>query len=82
LATHDSDDVRRKGYGDCKGLTNYMKTLLDAAGIKSYYSVITSDETPLSFDPDFPKMGGNHVILMIPTERPYLVREYFSTNCF
>jgi len=63
------DDVRRKGYGDCKGLTNYMKTLLDAAGIKSYYSVIWSDETPLSFDPDFPKMGGNHVILMIPTEK-------------
>lgn len=63
------DDVRKKGYGDCKGLTNYMKTLLDAAGIKSYYSVIWSDETPLSFDPDFPKMGGNHVILMIPTEK-------------
>ena len=63
------EEVRKKGYGDCKGLTNYMKTLLDAAGIKSYYSVIWSDETPLSFDPDFPKMGGNHVILMIPTEK-------------
>ena len=63
------DEVQKKGYGDCKGLTNYMKTLLDAAGIKSYYSVIWSDETPLSFDPDFPKMGGNHVILMIPTEK-------------
>ncbi|GGP05542.1 hypothetical protein GCM10010992_22040 [Cloacibacterium rupense] len=63
------DEVRKKGYGDCKALTNYMKTLLDAAGIKSYYSVITSDETPQSFDPDFPKMGGNHVILMIPTEK-------------
>lgn len=63
------DEVRKKGYGDCKGLTNYMKTLLDAAGIKSYYSVIWSDETPQSFDPEFPKMGGNHVILMIPTEK-------------
>lgn len=63
------DDVRKKGYGDCKGLSNYMKTLLDAAGIKSYYSVIWSDETPQSFDPDFPKMGGNHIVLMIPTEK-------------
>ncbi len=35
------------------------------------------------FDPDFPKMGGNHVILMIPTEKePDLVREYISADCF
>ena len=63
------DEVQKKGYGDCKGLTNYMKTLLDEAGIPSYYSVINSGISPVSFDKDFPKMGGNHVILMIPTEK-------------
>lgn len=63
------DEVQKKGYGDCKGLTNYMKTLLDEAGIPSYYSVINSDMSPISFDKDFPKMGGNHVILMIPTDK-------------
>lgn len=63
------DEVQKKGYGDCKGLTNYMKTLLDEAGIPSYYSVINSGSSPVSFDKDFPKMGGNHVILMIPTEK-------------
>ncbi len=62
------DEVHKKGYGDCKGLTNYMKTLLDEAGIPSYYSVINSNESPVSFDPNFPKMGGNHVILMVPTD--------------
>ncbi|CAA7194429.1 DUF3857 domain-containing protein [Chryseobacterium potabilaquae] len=63
------DEVQKKGYGDCKGLTNYMKTLLDEAKIPSYYSVINSSSSPISFDPDFPKMGGNHAILMIPTDK-------------
>ena len=63
------DEVQKKGYGDCKGLSNYMKTLLDEAGIPSYYCKINSDSSPVSFDKDFPKMGGNHIILMVPTEK-------------
>ncbi|AZB07977.1 DUF3857 domain-containing protein [Chryseobacterium sp. G0162] len=62
------DEVHKKGYGDCKGLTNYMKTLLNEAGIPSYYCVINSGLSQVSFDQDFPKMGGNHAILMVPTE--------------
>jgi len=62
------DEVHKKGYGDCKGLTNYMKTLLDEAGIPSYYCVINSGISHTSFDKDFPSMGGNHAILMVPAE--------------
>ena len=63
-----ADDVRKKGYGDCKALTNYMRTLLQAAGIKAYYCVIHDNESAKSFDPDFTEIAGNHAILMIPTE--------------
>lgn len=63
------DEVQKKGYGDCKGLTNYMKTLLNEAGIPSHYCVINSSSSQVSFDPDFPTMGGNHVILMVPSEK-------------
>lgn len=63
------DEVQKKGYGDCKGLSNYMKTLLDEAGIPSYYAIINSNSSPISFDVDFPKMAGNHVILVIPTKK-------------
>lgn len=63
------DEVQKKGYGDCKGLTNYMKTLLNEAGIPSHYCVINSSSSQISFDPDFPSMGGNHAILMVPTEK-------------
>lgn len=63
------DEVQKKGYGDCKGLSTYMKTMLDEAGIPSYYCKINSESSPVSFDKDFPKMGGNHIILMVPTEK-------------
>ena len=63
-----AEEVSKKGYGDCKGLTNYMRTLLDAAGIPSYYAVIYDNPTEFKFDKDFPKLDGNHVILMVPTE--------------
>ena len=61
--------VSEKKYGDCKALTNYTRSLLSAAGIKSYYSVIYSDDSPVSFDSDFPRMGGNHAILVVPTDQ-------------
>lgn len=64
-----ASEVSKKGYGDCKALTNYMRTLLTAAGIPSYYAVIYSDDSIISFDKDFPKLDGNHVILMVPTEK-------------
>lgn len=64
-----ASEVSTKGYGDCKALTNYMRTLLTAAGIPSYYAVINDDDSVINFDKDFPKMAGNHAILMIPTEK-------------
>lgn len=73
-------EVGKKGYGDCKALTNYMRTLLTAAGIPSYYSVIYSDDSVISFDKDFPKLSGNHVILMVPTEKDAIWLENTSQS--
>lgn len=63
-----ADEVRRKGYGDCKALSNYMRVLLKVAGITSYYSKIYMDDTPIVFDKSFPKLGGNHIVLYVPLE--------------
>lgn len=60
-------DVDELGYGDCKGLTNYTKALLESQGIKSYYTVVHA-KNKRDIDPEFASMQGNHVILNIPQE--------------
>jgi hypothetical protein len=61
-----ANKVDEVGYGDCKGLTNYTKTLLDAIGVESHYSVIWAGNEQKSVEKDFFGMQGNHVILNIP----------------
>jgi len=65
-----ANEVDNVGYGDCKGLTNYTKALLDIAGVTSYYSHIEANSNePVSFEKDFASLEqGNHVILNIPTK--------------
>ena len=61
-------DVDRLGYGDCKALSNYTKSLLDAVGVPSYYTRLYGDTTIKGVVPDFVSMQSNHVILAVPTE--------------
>jgi transglutaminase-like putative cysteine protease len=61
-------DVDRVKYGDCKGLSNYTKVLLESVGITSYYTHIHNDDIQYDFDEDFASLVGNHVILAIPHE--------------
>ena len=60
-----ANKVDKVGYGDCKGLTNYMKALLDVVNIKSYHTIVHASEIK-NIDKDFTAMQGNHMILNIP----------------
>ena len=62
-----AEEVAKTGFGDCKALTNYMKSLLEVVEIPSYYTVIGLERK--RFFPDFPSFGqADHVILMVPIE--------------
>lgn len=61
-------DVDRLGYGDCKALTNYTRSLLQTVGIPSYYTVIYGDTEIRNLQEDFVSMQGNHVILSVPID--------------
>ncbi len=59
--------VSQYGYGDCKALTYYTKTLLDRIGITSHYTLISAGGKRPLFD-DFATSRFNHVILTVPNK--------------
>ncbi len=61
--------TEEKKYGDCKGLTHYMKNILQAAGIKSYAALINAGSNRYPVDPAFAGNRFNHVILCVPGEK-------------
>lgn len=64
-------DVHRTGFGDCKGLSNYMRAMLKELGITSYYTVISTDNARLL--KDFSSANQmNHVILQVPLKNDTL----------
>ncbi len=62
----DAETVDRVSYGDCKALANYMKALLDIAGITSYYTIIRAGENAPGLRDGFPSNQFNHAIVCVP----------------
>ena len=58
--------AEQKKYGDCKGLTHYMKQMLQTVGIKAHPALINAGTNEYPVDPAFASNIFNHVILCVP----------------
>ena len=58
-------EVSRTGFGDCKGLSNYLKALLAAVDVPSDYFVLSTSRA--SFPQGYASVGQmNHAMLAVP----------------
>lgn len=62
--------VHKKGYGDCKALSYFMKSLLAEAGIGSEYFTLNTDWSLAESSPGVGTM--NHAMLMVPLQEDTL----------
>jgi hypothetical protein len=75
--------VDEVGYGDCKALSNYTVALLQAVGIKGYYTIIRGGRNEQSINPEFPSNQFNHIVVSVPNGKDTLWLECTSqTNPF
>ncbi len=61
-----AEKVDQLGYGDCKALTNYTKSLMDIAQVPAIYTIAYAGSQPKDIDTDLIGMQGNHVFLCLP----------------
>jgi hypothetical protein len=63
-----ASEVSKNGYGDCKGLSNYMYSLLKCIGIKSNYILIDAGKENIEkiYQDSFVESDFNHAILAVP----------------
>lgn len=73
-------DVDRLGYGDCKALSNYTKSLLSAVDVPSYYTKLYGSSDKQNIESDFVSQQGNHIILTIPNGNNYVFLECTSQD--
>jgi hypothetical protein len=72
-------EVARVGFGDCKGLSNYLRAMLAAIDIPSYYTVISMKNKQLHRN--MPNLfDSDHVILTVPLEKDTCYLECTNTS--
>jgi hypothetical protein len=62
-------DVDKLGYGDCKALTYYTKSLMDVVEIPSFYTIVNAGISKKNIEKEVVSVQGNHAFLCLPQEK-------------
>lgn len=71
--TYDAKYVEKNKFGDCKALSNFMKSMLKVIGVKAYSVLVYAGENPVAMQKDFASAYVfNHAILHVPEQDVWL----------
>ncbi len=73
-------DVCAKKYGDCKGLSNFTKAMLQVVGVRSHYTLVGAGSDAAPLQPDLVGNYFNHAFLCVPLERDTVWLECTSSS--
>ena len=76
----DATCVHEHGYGDCKALSNYMVSLLKAAGITAYTFLVHHGNDRFPFIEEFPSNQFNHAMVCVPLQKDTIWLECTSQS--
>lgn len=70
--------VDERGFGDCKALSNYMRSMLDYKGIKSNYILVNAGSDSPELKKEIISNQFNHVFLAVPNKEDTIYLECTS----
>jgi transglutaminase-like putative cysteine protease len=82
LKPYPASYVAGNKYGDCKALTNYFKSVLEVAGIRSFCTDVNAGDKIAKIYKSFPSQQFNHVILCVPVNNDSIWLDCTSKMAF